>query len=398
MVHVCFVAHTLEAMCDVGTTCVLGGACNITGFAVAMMRRLVAVAIPAAPEIFAMCVASLQEAPGQCDVVGGGLLQDQVYQSTRIPSVAYDADQMAIMRPTDTSVGPWAFLKPFSTWLWLSVAMLACVLTPLVSAVVEYDQGESFLSNFRTYLISSVHAFAGVDPLYHTGDTYSKESAFLSTIVAIVSRVVLNVYACNLVAYVIARYFDTGTVYDGKQFERVATWWSPSADFLAPIARSTIMASSSNQALEAYRNGTVDAIAAAHIYLTYKQQCGDAVNRVPGPKLFFVLAFSPTFPHSAAFNKGILFDMQTCQLPTMHDAHFRCPSTVSAIGLGSVYGLFSIFGIAIACITAVGVATHVVRWRRQSKLNYSFGGPVNGVHDSGATVQMQRLQVSIDTP
>lgn len=379
---ICFIAASIETACAAGVW---------AGRGVALLREL---GLPGPTG----CVESLAAAVG-CDLVVGGFSQRQVYDTpwptafnatafnataprSWVPSAAYDADQWGIMR-TSPPLGPWAFLAPFSPWLWACVLALACVVVPLVSSVVEYDQGESFAGNFGTYLVSSVHAFAGVDPMYHTGDAYTKESGVMSAVVAITSKVLLSVYGCNLVAFVIAEYLDA-SVYTSRRVGTVATPWPWLAS--GEYARSAIVAGSDEGAFRAYARGEVDAVAGAIGVLRNFQRCGDVISRVDGPKLFRVLALSPTYADAWRVDDAIAFYLEYHN-PVPLDPGFGCRGGARSVGLTDVYVMFVVFGCAIGCVSLVALAHRLAgRDACRNVRGHSTGGPENPGQELGLTV------------
>ena len=397
---VCFLEHTVETMCRVGATCAdftwFSGppptVCNITGVGVSLARNLLALALPGAPAT-AECVQSLALAPARCDIVIGALLQSVVYDSSWTPGAAYDADLEAIMRRSPP-IGPWAFLLPLSPATWACVIALACVVVPLVSSVVEFDKGESLVANFKTYLVSSVHAFCGVDTMHHEGDDYSRESALLSTVVAIVGRVLTNVYGCNLVAFVITNYFDTGSVLEPGRFDVVSTTWDPDAEFLATFANRVDREPTDEAALQALRRGEADAVVAPGVFLSRNQRCGEDVNRIPGPRLFSVLAYSPGFEHARAVNDAVFFTSTNGYEPARRPPRLGCPPDVQSIDIRSVYGLVAAFAVCIGCVAVLAALGHRRRCRWRCRPGWFgwfawardyFGGPVNAGHAPGLT-------------
>lgn len=363
----CFVRDTVECTCGVDM-----GAEWVAGSAVAMVRRVVARAFSGKVALATRCVESFDAATAAaataataCDLVVGRIRQELVYDRGGgwSASVAYDADPMAVLYQQPPSAGAWMFLAPFSPGLWAVVLVLVLLVTPAVSSVVEYDEGESFLGNMRTYVIDGVHAYCGVDSLYHRGDAYSKESAFLAAVVAVVTRVLLAVYGCNLAAFVVVAYLRPSLVYSGARFASVAS----RRDFDASaITESLVLTASPKESLAAFRNGSVAAVAASRTFLAYNQECGEQVGIVTGPYAFPVIAYAPGFPHGPLVDAALLGD--TVERQTVYAARYLCPVGVQAVALGSVYGMFvavAAFLGALALVSAFRVWHCRRRQRRE---------------------------------
>lgn len=95
----------------------------------------------------------------------------------------------------------WSWLFPFNTWLWLAV-LLTIFLTPLVSAILEKDPGESWFDSYLFFLADSWHAITDVDSLKRSMEV-NNLSAALSVLVALFAKVITAVYACNLASFVL---------------------------------------------------------------------------------------------------------------------------------------------------------------------------------------------------
>lgn len=117
-------------------------------------------------------------------------------------SLQYHVDTIAALSQPEISYSPFDFLNPFSWEVWLALAVIVFIATPLAMAIVEYDPGESLVANFKKFVPDSIHAHTGSDIL--SNDTPDKNTSYvLSVFVALFSFIVLCMYAANLTAYVL---------------------------------------------------------------------------------------------------------------------------------------------------------------------------------------------------
>ena len=351
--NVCFVTNTIDIACSPNVTCLpdvvtgsFDATCGIMGFGLNLVRSL-------GYTFVAKCISGFTSSIQGCDVVIGSLRQDIVFDSPGwIASVAYDADSTAILYRPEYALRPWAFLSPFDPSLWIVLAVIVFFVTPFVSAIVEYDRGETLIGNFKMYLPDSVHAYTGVDPLKRTGNSYSKESSMLSAFVAVVTKIVIALYSCNLAAYVIASYFQTpvaptniGTIATIQEF--------------ASIGNDIVVVETLEEGLHAFRNTSVRGFAADYGYIRYVQQCGELIMQMTGPVFFRVMALSDLFSGSVHFNHALRMRLQ--RDPVKDVVTLTCPPTVESIGLESTLGIFVAFGACISFVSLVAIIVHVYR-------------------------------------
>lgn len=377
-VTACFLTDTIDAMCEAGRP---------YGATVQLVKRVFRRAFGEDATLTTACLDPSSWVSGDvwwCDVVAGRLGQGEILNKGFVPSVAYDADPLAIMFRQGNTVSPWAFLSPFSPWLWVAVVLVVFLFTPLVSSFIEYDDGESFVGNMKTYVVESVHAYSGVDTLYHMGDVYSKESAFLAAVVAIVSRVLLAVYGCNLAAFIITQFFRPTVLFSRGRFASVAT----ARDFnTSTVAIQAVRTPFAAEALDLYRNGTVESVAASYTYLAFKQLCGEEINIVDGPYMFLSMAYTPGFgaENERLMNWALAIDVQEQPRLTGFSARYVCPRGVQAVSLQGVYGVFLVFGVALCSITALAVAVNKIKVSRAramaAELSFASVETLTAAHD-----------------
>lgn len=358
----CFVDNEVDVVCAVGSPCEpgAGGNCSIAaaGLAVDIVRS---VARRLSLTTIESCIRSLDDAFG-CDVVAGSLRQAQVYASRGwTSSGTYDADSAAVMFEPRGAIAPWSFLLPFAPLLWAVIAIMTFVVTPLVSSMVEYDEGETVAKNFQTYLPDSVHAYAGVDALKRTGSNYSKESAVLSAAVAIVGQILIALYSCNLAAYVIVSYINTPP--DARSAEqamaRGTVAVSPGFYDTNVVGADVVLAESAKQGLRMYRDRAARAFVAGETYLASVQTCEDAVRRLDGPYIFKTMALSSNFSRAMEFDAELR--KRVLEFPSMTTDALRCPKVARSIGLESTFGIFATFGACIAIVSIASVVAHACR-------------------------------------
>lgn len=359
---VCVLSATIETMCTPGGACAAGvdafESCDVSGTGVALVRR-VAGHVFANAGLVLRCVDAFPPADA-CELAVGRLHSDVLYATPGWrPSVAYDVDRTGMMHRVLTALSPWAFLSPFDACLWALVGVLVVVVTPLASSIIEYDRGETFAGNFKMYLVESVHAYTGVDTLFRWGDSHSKDSGFLSAIVSVVSKVLLSIYGCNLAAFVLVSYFEPARVYQGGKFSTIASARPFAA--ISNVAESVVACASDDQALAAFRNGSVPALVASIGFLQTKQACGDEINEIPGPMGFVSLGYAAAFAQGPAFDAGLKADALYGSMTTLTQPSYTCPATIDAVGLGATFGLFAIFAACVVAIAAIALAVHKMR-------------------------------------
>ena len=354
----CFVNNEVNVMCTVGAWC---ENCSIeaSGLAVDIVRSIVRRLSLTATEA---CIRSFDDDAVGCDVVAGSLRQAQVYASRGwTSSGAYDADSVAVMFEPKSAIAPWSFLLPFAPLLWVVIAIMTFVVTPLVSSVVEYDDGETVAQNFQMYLPDSVHAYTGVDALKRTGSNYSKESAVLSAAVAVVGQILIALYSCNLAAYVIVSYINASpTARSAEQAMAHGTVAVSPGFYETDIAgNNVVFAESAKQGLRMYRNHTAKAFVAGETYLRSVQTCGDAVRRLDGPYIFKTMALSSHFSRATEFDAELR--RRVIEFPPAVTDALRCPKVARSIGLESTFGIFATFGACIALVSLASVVAHIFR-------------------------------------
>lgn len=302
-------------------------------------------------QINASCVTSF--VPG-CDAVT--TTQTRAYALGLYPGTTYAVETSAVMFQPHDTLKPWEFLSPFSWVLWISICVLAAVITPVVTALVEYSKdGNTVAKSAATFLPDSVHAYAGVDTLKRTGDAFTADSALLSAVVALVTRVLVAMYQCNLVAYVIFSYMGSQGSTLGA-FESVAT--TPEFYDAHVRASSTRVFESQTAALSSYVSGSSDAVVGSDAFLETRASCVDHVAQISGPRTFDVLAYATK---NTAANFDDAFERAVAARPFGVVANVGCDPVAKSITLNETLGVFVAFGACMAFVSAMAVIVHVTR-------------------------------------
>ena len=144
---------------------------------------------------------------GSCDAYVGGL-HNIAMNELRIDEIELGSPYFtswltaSYVSQGDSLYDGWtAFAQPFSWGVWLGIFAI-CMILPLVIAFVELDDGETLASNYALFLPDSWHAIAGVDALKRSEEV-TELTAWLSVAVAVVSIVIVSLYACNVASFVL---------------------------------------------------------------------------------------------------------------------------------------------------------------------------------------------------
>jgi hypothetical protein len=202
----CFVPSSVT-WCDVGTSCSVSGDefnsdCAFTGVAEQFLSKLTALSFKCF-DMVKTCIQDEDAAPDLgCDIIFG-----KNYNLGNVSdywgfSAIYNTDAVSALYKSQVTYNPWDFLKPFSPSLWILIFTVLCLLTPLVMAIVEYDEGETVFGNFIKFLPDSIHAHAGIDLL--NNDLPTKNTSYvLSVFVSLFAFITISLYATNLTAFVL---------------------------------------------------------------------------------------------------------------------------------------------------------------------------------------------------
>lgn len=375
----CLVANTIDALCTVGDVCEPGPgstggsldlACSIAGKGLDLVQTIGRnIAGPTSFELSARCIGSFVNASTTaCDVVVGSLRQDAIYAAANdgwIASGIYDVDSTVIMFVPTPPIHIWSVFAPFSSTIWIILAILAFVVTPLVSSIVEYVDGETIAGNYKLYLPDSVHAYAGVDALKRTGSVYSRESAVLSAVVAIIAKIIIALYTCNLAAYVLESYMVTTTDATVARGRIVAT--VPEFATTASSIWTLSFFENMTRAYDAYVAGTsgITAVMGSESFLRLRQRCDESILIVDGPFMFRSMALSKTFAYADDFDRALRWYI--IQQPPIPIAPIQCTQFAQSIQLDSTFGIFVAFVVGIVGVTIVGTFMHITRhadWSR----------------------------------
>lgn len=249
-------------------------------------------------------------------------------------------------------------MSPFSWGLWASACVLAFAITPFVAALVENNsRRRTVAEGVATFLPDSVHAYAGVDTLKRTGDDFTADSALLSAVVAIVAKVMVALYQCNLVAYVILSYMTTQVRFPDHRFESVAT----TADFSsARVDASEIRVFDTPAgAVSSYASGASDAVTGGDAFLATRASCADRIAATSGPVEFQVFAY-PTERAAKAFGDAFARAASTASTASTVEQN-ACVPEAKSITLNETLGVFVSFGACMAFLSLMAVAVHATR-------------------------------------
>ena len=202
----CFVPSSVT-WCDVGTSCSVSGDlfnsnCAFTGVAEQFLSKLTALSFKCF-DMVKMCIPNEHVAPDLgCDIIFGKNYNLGDVSDYWGFNAIYNTDAVSALYKSKVTYNPWDFLKPFSPSLWILIFTVLCLLTPLVMAIVEYDEGETVLGNFIKFLPDSIHAHTGIDLL--NNDLPTKNTSYiLSVFVSIFAFITISLYATNLTAFVL---------------------------------------------------------------------------------------------------------------------------------------------------------------------------------------------------
>ena len=380
----CLITNTVDALCMVGDFCgpgpgSTGGsldlACPIAGKGLDLVQTIGRnIAGPAVFELTARCIGSFVNATTTaCDVVVGSIRQETIYTATNdgwTASGMYDVDSTAVMFVPTPPIHIWSVFAPFSPSIWIILAVLAFVVTPFVSSIVEYVDGETIAGNYKLYLPDSVHAYAGVDALKRTGSVYSRESAVLSAVVAIVAKIIVALYTCNLAAYVLESYMFTTTDAALARGRIVATIREFTTMNTNDEWTLSVFASMS-RAYDAYLAGDsgISAVMGSESFLRLRQRCDESILIVNGPFMFRSMALSKTFAFAEGFDRALR--RYIIQQPPVSIAPIQCTQFAQSIQLGSTFGIFVAFVVGIVGVTIMGMVMHFTRHTERSFASFA---------------------------
>lgn len=336
-----FVQCTIGESCTgYGIECIAGMASNIISFAAQSSGTIVR----------ATCVEEIQD---WCDV------STATQESTTASSwVTYAGEFTAIVFHPRNILKPWGFLYPFSWQLWIALAVLFAIVTPVVSAVVHYDTGKTLVGNFGTFFPDVFHAHTDVDTFDRNNEPFSLDTSALSVAISIISKIVIALYACNLAAYVIFSDFGDSTSPTVPKVSSIATTPRYARYFPSSTVFDTLTA-----AFESYKAGKSDVVIESHVALRSIKTCQDKLQIIDGPKSFDVFAFSSP---STAFERAVR------NMTIAYDAMSRtktvtCFPRAQSITLQETLGMFVTFGACMVCIGVISVLIHATRHEDCSK-------------------------------
>ena len=202
----CFVPSSVT-WCDVGTSCYVSGDlfnsdCGFTGVSEQFLSKLTALSFKCF-DMVKTCIPNEDVAQDiGCDIIFGKNYNLGDVSDYWGFSAIYNTDAVSALYKSRVSYSPWDFLKPFSPSLWILIFTVLCLFTPIVMAIVEYDEGETVFGNFIKFLPDSIHAHTGIDLL--NNDLPTKNTSYLlSVFVSIFAFITISLYASNLTAFVL---------------------------------------------------------------------------------------------------------------------------------------------------------------------------------------------------
>lgn len=198
---------SIESRCSIDEICSVtessyNSNCTVTGIADQYMSKLAVDAFECF-NLTKICVpADTSYVEQGCDFLFGSRYKNGNLSDDWVSAGTYNTEPVSALYASDIKYGPWDFLAPFSTRLWILILVTIFILTPLVMSFVEYDEDETIWENFWKFMPDSIHAHMGVD-LVNNDQPTKNTSYILSVFVSIFTFIILTLYASNLTTFVL---------------------------------------------------------------------------------------------------------------------------------------------------------------------------------------------------
>jgi hypothetical protein len=305
------------------------------------------------------CIPNEEVAPDVgCDIIFGKSYDNGNMTDYWGFSAIYNTDAVSALYKSKVSYSPWDFLKPFSPSLWVLIFTVLFLLTPLVMAIVEYDEGETVLGNFMKFLPDSVHAHTGIDLI--NNDLPTKNTSYvLSVFVSIFAFITISLYATNLTAFVLYKNNSNPPldIRNGLQI-----FVEESVHDIVPIDTSTRI--NFLDIPDLHGTGYFDYIVAENYVLRNIKTCDDLTVPLKGigvAKYIFVAAKFGAENIQIIAEKILAIDF------AFDISRESCDNIAEPINLSGIYGLFLIFAVPALIIACIVMVRHIITKKTENQ-------------------------------
>lgn len=352
-------APTIDTGCNIGDFCTVEDSlynsdCSFTGSADQYLTKLISNAF----DCFSLSKVCISDGAvtgyTKCDFIMGVDYNNGNWSDDWKTAGIYTTETVSALYAADISYGPWDFLTPFKTNLWVFFLCVMFVLTPLVMSIVEYDEDETVWGNFCKFLPDSIHAHAGIDLV--NNDLPTKNTSYLlSVFISLFSFIILTLYASNLTAFVL--YKNSGTTMPTEGLSRYGSEGTYVDDVMKRIVNITGAIDIPYYTIPTiHASGSFDVIISEDYFLNNIKTCDETVRPFRGIGKYKYLIVSSKFGE-----ENIAKIRRTMRTINYVPRAFvdRCKTLSSVpIGLGGIYGVFIIFFVPATVITVAVI----IRW------------------------------------
>ena len=354
----CYVP-SIDSRCFVGESCDVtersyNSNCSITGVADQYLTKLVFGTFECF-DLVKKCIYDESVAVDtNCDFLFGTNYKNGNLSADWVSAGNYITETVSALYPSDIKYGPWDFLAPFSTKLWILILVTMFVLTPLVMSFVEYDEEETIWENFWKFMPDSIHAHTGVDLV--NNDLPTKNTSYiLSVFVSIFTFVIIALYASNLTTYVL--YKNSGVVpFDGRIRDTGSVYIDESLSYL--INDPDAIPISYYDIPELHASGDYGVIVAEDFFLRDIKTCEEEVSPLRGFGKYKYVIVSSKFGDEN-INKVKKNVKSGAYITRVYKDVCQSVAT-NPIKLGGIYGVFIIFFVPAIIISLVVIARHYI--------------------------------------
>ena len=350
----CFIPSSVT-WCEVGSSCSLTGDsfnsdCAFTGVADQFLSKLVALTYNCF-NLVKTCIPNEEVALDTgCDMIFGknynyGNMSDYWGFNT-----IYNTDTVSALYKSQVSYGPWDFLKPFNPSLWVLILIVLFIFTPLIMAIVEYDEGETVVGNFIKFLPDSIHAHTGIDLL--NDDLPTKNTSYvLSVFVSIFSFVTLSLYASNLTAFVLYNNNSNSLIRvspDMKIFVEESVY--------STLPIDNAVSTNFIDIPTLHDSGYFDYIVAENYLLRNIKTCEESLKALAGIGISKYIFIARKFGEENILK--IKENIRGIEFVFDYSGRETCDNNTKGVGLQSIYGLFLVFFIPAILIMCTVLIRH----------------------------------------
>ena len=355
----CFVP-SLVTRCNIGDFCTVQDSlynsnCSFTGMADQYFTKLISNSFKCFT-LSKICIPSeIIYANAKCDFLMGMDYNDGNLSDRWMAAGIYNTETISALYASDVSYGPWDFLTPFTTSLWITILCIMFILTPLIMSFVEYDEEETIWDNFWKFLPDSIHAHTGIDLV--NNDLPTKNTSYLlSVFISVFSFIILTLYASNLIAFVL--YKNSGSVapvFGLLTQEDSSIFVEESLMHLINITNAVEIQYYNIPMIHA--SGLFDVIVAEDFFLDNIKTCDETVRPLRGIGNYKYLIVSSNFGKENI--ETIIKTMRTMDyMPRVYrDACESLPAI--PIELGGIYGVFILFFVPAILIAIMVIIRRV---------------------------------------